>query len=143
MPDTMTPADKVAVMNLIADYAFRFDSADLNGYVDNFAPDGVFDGTSGRFEGREAIREYVGKILANRNPETGSNLRHVMGIPTIHGDSERCRAVTYVVIPRQTDDGRIVVQMVGTYTDDIVKVDGRWRFAVRHIRMALTNTSPA
>ncbi len=139
MPDTMTPEDKVAVMNLIADYAFKFDGGDLDGYVDNFAPDGVFDGSSGRYEGRDAIRAYVGGILANRPPGTKGGLRHVMGIPSIEGDSERCRAVTYVMIPGQTDDGRIQVRMVGTYTDDIVKIDGRWRFAVRHIRMALTS----
>ena len=141
MPDTMTPADKIEVMNLIANYAFRLDTADLDGYVDNFAPDGVFDSTSGRFEGRAAIREYVGKLLANRAPGSTSTMRHIMGIPTIHGGGERCRAETYVMIPRQTEDGQIAVQMVGTYTDDIVKVDGRWRFAVRHIRMALTNAS--
>ena len=141
MPDTMTPADKIEVMNLIANYAFRLDTADLDGYVDNFAPDGVFDSTAGRFEGRAAIRDFVARLLGNRTAGTSSSLRHIMGIPTIHGEGERCRAETYVMIPGGTEDGQIRVQMVGTYTDEIVKVDGRWRFAVRHIRMALTNAS--
>src|SRR5690606_33756419 len=113
--------------------------ADLDGYVENFAPDGVFDGSGGRVEGREAIREYVGGLLANRGPGATGTMRHIMGIPRIQGDGERCRAETYVMIPQGTEDGRIRIAMTGTYTDDIVKVDGRWRFAVRHIRMALTS----
>jgi ketosteroid isomerase-like protein len=148
MPGTISAEDKVAVMNLIADYAFRLDTADLDGYVDNFTPDGVFDGGGGRIEGRTAIREYVGKLLQNRPPGSTGGLRHVMGIPSIQedgrgdGGGERCRALTYVMIPGSTDDGQIRVAMTGLYTDDIVKLDGRWRFAVRHIRMALTSPRP-
>lgn len=141
MADTTSAEDKVEVMNLIADYAFRLDTADLDGYVDNFAPDGVFDSTGGRFEGREAIRTFVAGLLQNRRAGTSSTLRHVMGIPLIRGDGDRCRAETYVMIPGGTGDGQIKVAMVGTYKDEIVKVDGRWRFAVRHIRMALTSPS--
>jgi uncharacterized protein (TIGR02246 family) len=134
--------EKIAVMNLIADYAFRLDTADLGGYVDNFTPDGVFDGGGGRIEGRDAIRAYVGKLLANRPPGSTGGLRHIMGIPSIEGEGERCKALTYVMIPGSTDDGQIRVAMTGLYTDDIVKFDGRWRFAVRHIRMALTSPRP-
>ena len=140
MSDTISPQDHVAVIYTIAEYAFRLDSGDLDGYVDCFAPDGVFDSTSGRFEGRQAIRDYVGKLLAARNPAPGGGMRHVMGMPSITGHGERCHAVTYATILAQAGD-RIQVRMVGTYTDDIVKVDGRWRFAVRHIRMALTKSA--
>lgn len=141
MASTISAEDRVAVMNLIADYAFRLDSADLDGYVENFTPEGVFDGGGGRIEGRAAIREYVGRLLANRPPGSTGGLRHVMGMPSIEGDGDRCRALTYVMIPGSTQDGQIRVAMTGLYTDEIVKVDGRWRFAVRHIRMALTSPS--
>lgn len=141
MADTLSPEDKVAVMNLIASYAFKLDASDLDGYVDNFAPDGVFDSTNGRIEGRQAIREFVGRLLENGRAGKDGTLRHVMGIPRIEADGDRCRAQTYVMIPGRTDDGQVRVMMTGTYTDDIVKVDGAWRFAVRHIRMALTSAS--
>jgi len=136
----LSPEDHMAVMNLIADYAFRFDSGDLEGYVDCFAPDGVFDTAAGRHEGQQVIRAYVGKLLAARDPAAGPSVRHVMGLPSITGDSERCQAVSYVTILGQAAD-RVEVRMVGTYTDEIVKIDGRWRFAVRNIRMALTKTA--
>lgn len=139
MPDTISPEDRVAVMNLIADYAFRLDSSDLDGYVDNFAPDGVFDSTNGRFEGREAIGTLVAGILETGRAGKHSQLRHVMGLPRIEAKGDRLYAETYVIIPATTNDGQIRVRMSGTYTDVIVKVDGRWRFAVRHIRMALTS----
>ena len=139
MPETISAEDRVAVMNLIASYAFRLDTSDLDSYVDNFAPDGVFDSTAGRFEGREAIRTLVAGLLEAGRSGTGSGLRHVMGIPKIEGHGDHCHAETYVMIPGATPDGQIRVLMTGMYTDDIVKIDGRWRFAVRHIRMALNS----
>jgi uncharacterized protein (TIGR02246 family) len=135
MADAMSAEDKLAVMELIADYAFRLDSGDLDGYVDNFMPDGVFEGTAGRFEGRNAIRAYVGSLFENRS--AGPTMRHVLGIPSIQGDGERCRARTYVMIPGQTDGNAISIPLVGIYKDEIVKADGRWRFARRTAQMDL------
>ena len=135
MADTMSPEDKLAVQELIADYALRLDSGDLDGYVDNFTEDGVFEGTSGRFEGRDAVRAYVGHLMETRGD--GPTLRHVLGIPSIHGDATRCHAQTYVIIPGQKGDAPISIPLVGVYTDEIVKVDGRWRFAKRNVRMDL------
>jgi hypothetical protein len=148
MADTMSPEDKLAVIDLIADYGFRLDAADLDGYVNNFMPDGVFDGGGGALHGRDEIRAYVGHLIeiGEAGPDGPARLRHILGIPSVHGDSERCRARTYVMIPGhrpvQGSDGKeVFVPMVGTYTDDIVKHEGRWRFAKREIRMHLTGPS--
>ena len=48
--------DRLDIMDLIARYAHTLDSGDLDGYVNNFAPDGVlFE----RQKGRQQIRDYV------------------------------------------------------------------------------------
>ena len=48
--------DRLDIMDLIARYAYTLDSGDLDGYVNNFAPDGVlFE----QHQGQVAIREYV------------------------------------------------------------------------------------
>lgn len=70
-----------------------------------------------------------------------SALRHVMGLPVIRGDGDRCTARTYVMIPRMGEDGEISIPMVGTYRDDIVKIDGEWYFQKRSIFMDMTARS--
>jgi hypothetical protein len=45
------------------------------------------------------------------------------------------------MIPRMDEDGEVRIPMVGTYRDDIVKVDGRWYFEKRSIMMDMTSSS--
>jgi hypothetical protein len=141
MAAPMSAEDKLAVIDLIADYAFRVDSGDVEGYINNFAPDGVFDTSNGPLEGRDAIRAYVAHLVEIGQVGGGPGTRrHFMGIPAIHGDSERCTAKTYILWPASNADGvGAQVVRVGAYTDDIVKVNGAWKFARRHIETDLAN----
>ncbi len=138
MANEMSPDDNVAVMNLIADYALRYDSSDLDGYVANFTADGVWEGRAGSFVGHDAIRTYVGGLM---DAPTRRKMCHVLGTPSIHGDGRRCTAVTYVMIPAQTSDREVTIPLVGVYRDEIVKVDGRWLFAHRIADMELTSAA--
>jgi ketosteroid isomerase-like protein len=129
--------DLTAVQELIASYAEYIDEGNLDGYVNNFAPDGVFESRAGRVEGRDAIRAFVQSIFTANRAGPTSLLRHVMGFPVIRGGGDRCTARTYVIIPRRDEDGEIRIPMVGTYRDDIVKIGGRWYFEKRSILMDL------
>ena len=56
----LTADDRLDIMDLIARYAHTLDTGDLDGYVNNFAPDGVlFE----EHKGRDAIREYVAMLM--------------------------------------------------------------------------------
>jgi uncharacterized protein (TIGR02246 family) len=136
MATPMSPEDRLAVIDLIADYAFRLDTRDLDGYVDNFTPDGVFEGATGRREGRDAIRAYVGGLF-DGSSERPRQHRHVLGLPQVQGDSESCTAQTYIMIPSLRQEGHIVFPLAGVYLDEIVKHEGRWRFAHRNVVMHL------
>jgi hypothetical protein len=134
----MTADDRAAVMGLIANYGICIDAGDIDGYVGNFAPDGVLENSSGDARtGQDAIREFFTHIVSIGQVGVTSPWRHVLSLPSIRGDSERCYALTYVWIPRMGEDGRIFTPLVGKYTDEIVKIDGRWRFAKRRIQMDL------
>lgn len=145
MADTMSTEDRLAVMDLIASYAYCLDAADVEGYVNNFAPDGVFEGKNlvtgreWRHEGRDAIRPFVHGLLEQRRAGPGTML-HILGIPSIHGTSERCSARTYVmVLTMNQDPNAITLPLVGVYTDDIVKIDGRWHFQHRFDRLDMSS----
>ncbi len=131
--------DLTAVQELIASYAESIDEGNIEGYLNNFTPNGVFENRRGKIEGRDAIREFVAPILEANRTASRATMRHVMGYPVIRGEGDRCTARTYVIIPRLDEDGEISIPMVGTYRDDIVKVDGRWYFEKRSIFMDMTS----
>lgn len=138
MADALTADDKAAIMGLIADYAFRVDSGDVDGYVNNFAPDGVFQGGSSTQEGAEAIRAYVQHLVDIGQIGGGPGTRrHFMGLPLIRGDAERVRAETQITWPGPTEDGGLALVRAGRYVDDIVKINGEWKFARRTVETDL------
>ncbi len=140
MADRLTPEDRVAIMDLIADIPFRLDIRDLDGYVNNFTPDGVLEGESGRHVGREAIRAYMAGIF-ERSGSGPRTLRHILGIPLIRGDGGGCLVQTQLMIPQVVDDGRLAVLRAGVYFDEVVLHEGRWRFRHRRVRMDLQDVA--
>jgi SnoaL-like domain len=136
----LTFEDLTAVQELIASYAEYIDEGNLEGYLNNFAPNGVFESSRGKIEGRDAIRDFVAPLLEANRTASRATMRHFMGFPVIRGDGDRCTARTYVMIPRMDADGEVRIPTVGTYRDDIVKIDGRWYFEKRSIVMDMTSS---
>ena len=129
----MSAEDRLEVMDLLARYADCVDTANVEAYAALFTEDGIVEHSAGTVRGRDEIRAWV-KGLADENrigPE--SRLKHVLGLPVIRGDSQRCTAQTYVLIMRQMEGGDISTRLAGTYRDDIVKRDGRWQIEKRVI----------
>lgn len=134
----MTAEDRLDVQDLIARYATWVDTGDVEGYVQQFLPSGVIEHRAGRCVGHDEIRPWVAGLVAEgRIGGDPAKMRHVLGLPVIEGDSERCSAKTYVVIPMIDEAGRIGVPLVGTYIDECVKVGDRWLFEKRIIQMDL------
>ena len=117
--------DRVMITDLIARYAHTLDSGDLDGYVRNFAPDGVL------FEahrGHDAIRTYVAGVIARRQADP-NRTRHFAGAPTIDGDSERATVHSYLMWI--TEGAELPIHEAAEYNDVVVKRDGRWMFQSR------------
>jgi len=125
--------DRLAIMDLIARYAYTLDSGDLDGYVNNFAPDGVL------FEshrGQDQIREYVSKLMvqgrAGPLPNGDVAYRHFVGAPVIDGDASRATVHSYLLWVNMGSDPP--VSSAAEYTDDVIKLNGRWVFQSRSLR---------
>jgi ketosteroid isomerase-like protein len=139
MTDQLTADQRLAVMDLIADYADKLESGDLDGYVENFTPDGVFEGRTGRYEGHEAIRALVSHLFEIGQDGPGGN-RHILGLPRIAATAEGCTAQTYFVIPAGAGEDSVLIRSIGQYTDRVVQHAGRWRFAHRYLDQVLRRT---
>jgi uncharacterized protein (TIGR02246 family) len=125
--------DRLDIIDLIARYAYTLDSGDLDGYVNNFAPDGVL------FEhhhGRDKIREYVAMLIregrAGPLPDGDVAYRHFVGSPVIDGGGDRAVVHSYLLWVNMGSDPP--VSAAAEYTDECVKLDGRWLFHSRVLR---------
>ena len=129
----LTAEDRLDIMDLIARYAYTLDSGDLDGYVNNFAPDGVlFE----QHHGRAAIRDYVASLMrqgrAGPLPNGDVAYRHFAGSPVIDGSGDRAIVHSYLLWVNMGSDPP--VSAAAEYTDEVTKLGGRWYFGSRTLR---------
>ena len=123
--------DRLDILDLIARYAHTLDSGDLDGYVNNFAPDAVLFGNQ---KGREQIRDYVAKLMregrAGPLPNGDVAYRHFAGQSTIDGAGNRATVHSYLLWINMGSEPPI--SAAAEYVDECVKLDdGRWYFQSR------------
>jgi hypothetical protein len=123
----LSTADRVSIMDLLARYARCLDSGDLDGYVNNFAADGVLFGSH---VGHGQIREYVGQVIQRR---AGDPMRrmHFVGFPVIEGTAQQVTVHSYLLWVQLGAESP--VSAAAEYVDECVKLDGRWVFKTRTI----------
>src|ERR1700694_5204063 len=120
----LTADDRLGIMDLIARYAYTLDSGDLDGYVNNFAPDGVlFE----RHRGQAQIRAYVRMLMdqgrAGPLPNGDVAYRHFVGSPVIDGNAGNAGTATvhsYLLWVNMGSDPP--VSSAAEYTDQCVKL---------------------
>jgi uncharacterized protein (TIGR02246 family) len=120
--------EKDAIRELIAEYCFRIDAADYERWAELFTEDGVFEVTGMfRHEGRAAILGFTKMIPLNAKgmpPFKHCTLNHVIEV-----DGDRARARCYLLLVQEGNP--LQLNLAGRYEDELVKHDGRWRFARR------------
>jgi uncharacterized protein (TIGR02246 family) len=124
--------DRLDIMDLIARYTHTLDSGDLDGYVNNFAPDALlFE----RHKGREQIREFVAGLMregrAGPLPNGDVAYRHFAGQPTIDGAGDHATVHSYLLWVNMGSEPP--VSSAAEYFDEVVKLDGRWYFQTRRL----------
>ena len=133
--------DRSKIEDLQARYLFAFDWGDAEGYANVFTEDGVLNFGWGEFKGREAIRGFMtpeGGGNEQSKPSTPEGQRPIVGrhiisniVVKVDGDKATGRAYWTHMSTGPTGYG--TVDFFGHYEDDMVKVNGEWLFARRHI----------
>jgi hypothetical protein len=135
--DALTDRDRLDIMDVLARYAQCLDQGDLDGYVANFAPDGVlFE----QYHGRDQIREYVGGLMERWKTAPSTRL-HIIGYPLVTGSGEHATAQTYLIWITTGDSASPVVGAARLF-DTLVKLEGRWLLNSR-VQIRLANFVPA
>ena len=119
--------DRLEILDLCARYNYFTDTGEAQEVARLFTPDGVFDGPPGRFEGFDAIvvfNENIYQALAGSMHFTDNHLFD-------KGDDfirHRC----YLALHIPSEDG--VKSTLMTYDDEVVEVEGEWKFRARIVR---------
>lgn len=113
------------IKELRAEYCYRIDSRDWDGYASLFTEDAHLDfGPIGSFEGRDAIRDFAENIVGAEHPF----LAHMVHNPVIEIDGAMASGKWYFEVPCTFADGS-AGWIQGIYDDVYELVDDQWLFA--------------
>lgn len=130
MMGRLTAEDRALIAELIARYAWALDTDRPMDVGLLFTPDGVFDGVSGLYEGREQVVEMASRSRAHDAPHL---VQHWVANSVFDGDAACCTVRSMCMGPSMVGDAPALA-FVGTYLDACVRVDGQWLFARRRWR---------
>ncbi len=126
----------------IADLGVRFSDAVTRGDLDAFealwVPDGVWEESAPlnlRIVGAAVIRAHVASM---DTIDFFVQMTHG-AVVTLHGEDRASARTTVQSFARAKDAG---FKNLGIYYDDLVKVDGRWKFARRRLENIYIETEP-
>ena len=122
-------AEKDAIREVMAEYCFRLDYEPFAEMAALFAADGTWDTAFGKGTGHAGIEALVRRI---RGPgPTPRAIHHVTNIVIrLEGETATCFS-NWVTVQNSPEGPKI--GSAGSYTDDMVKQDGIWRFRCRKI----------
>ncbi len=118
--------DILEIEQLKATYCYAVDDGELDGLMERFTADAVWDGGPiGRFEGRETIRAFLAGL-----PEQLSFWLHLVMNPEIRVNGDRATACWYLIEPcsGRGRQGERAIWGAGTYDERYARVDGVWMF---------------
>lgn len=126
--------DRAAIHRLLVDYGRTLDARDFDGFAKLFARDGVYvagggggKGLSGPEAGEAMRRTFAENALGFAEPNY-----HVFFNETVDftgNDSASASSQSLYMVPG--DDGAPRAAMMAQYDDELVREQGRWKFARR------------
>jgi hypothetical protein len=138
--------DRAEIEDLMSRYLMAMDYNDFDTYADTFTEDGTLNYATGTVTGRENIRAEakafkarVGTMFTDVEGMP-SLLRHVLCHSTIRVEGDKAWHTGFWF---EFDNGgpisekgrkTILMGTYGIYEDELVRVDGEWKFFYRNIR---------
>jgi uncharacterized protein (TIGR02246 family) len=114
--------DILEIHQLYAAYNFAVDDSDASGFAATFTPAGTLVVPAGEpVSGSDALAEFASRPRS---------MRHVANNIALEADGDGARGRAYLQLFAIGEDGSRL-QTTGRYSDQLERVDGRWRFARR------------
>jgi hypothetical protein len=123
--------DRIEIFELYGRAAVSFDTGDAEGFAQCFTTNGVFDSRAA-ITGRGELAAYV----TRRFTESPGMAHHISNI-YIDETEDGALGTAYGVVFATAPDGRLQLRTAGTYKDELIVEDGRWRILHRRFRARL------
>jgi uncharacterized protein (TIGR02246 family) len=121
--------DLEEIRQLYSDYGRHLDECDFAAYAQLFARDAKLRlGPTMRADGRDEIQRVMTGQLGANPPRS---FIHLLGTPHIALDGDSATGECLWAAISRDGDGPGRMTSVGRHVDDLVREDGRWRFARR------------
>ncbi len=118
--DALTDGDRLRITELLARMTQAVDAEDFPSYVAAYAIDGTYETNfAGSARGHVEIAQWLEKM---RGGIAGK--RHIVANVVIDGTATLAQAKGYLLIVER--EGPPAVVATATFSDTLVKVDGRW-----------------
>jgi hypothetical protein len=136
----LASADRLALEELYSKYCYFIDANDPEGWVSTWTPDGVFSRPAagvnvGAAEDRKGHEELKRQLLhwSDDQPASTDRPRHQHWVNNIWFENITQTSATGHASLMVVESGNEVARVItmGTYTDDLVKIDERWLFKKR------------
>jgi 3-phenylpropionate/cinnamic acid dioxygenase small subunit len=125
-------ADRAAVLDVVAAYAYTLDTKDWTGFGALFTDDAawVYEAMLGRLDGRTAIMTTISESLRPLDATQHLNGNHVV---TVHGDeADHTCYFQAQHLRRGAPDGELYTAG-GRYDDRLRRTPDGWRFTYREL----------
>ena len=133
--------DIEAVRQLIQKTAALLDDEKFDAWLELFDSDATYELSAYSSEIRrwmtwqQSDRDTLQQMLnsVNEHVRDPARRRHIVGIPLIELDGDRCRATSNFSLFRTSPDGLSSLYMVGVYDDRIIKRGGAWVYSAHKV----------
>ena len=123
-------AEKDAIREVMAEYCFRLDNDRFAEMAALFTEDGTWDTAFGKGTGRTEVEALVRRLRQPGTPRPRA-IHHLTNIVIqVAGTTAKCFS-NWVTVQNSEQGPKI--GSAGSYSDDMVKRDGRWMFRYRKI----------
>jgi hypothetical protein len=126
---TRTFEDKFAIEELIGRYNQAIDEGRYADFHACWCADGVFDGLGGPYVGLDAIRRFTEGYDQNYRLRL-NGLRHFTVNIVSRVDGDRAVSSSHLQLVMTGSKGAHIL-FTGRYEDELLRVDGDWRFSRR------------
>jgi SnoaL-like domain len=127
---SISPEDRVEIYDLLGRYVWAIDNADLEGIVATFTEDGIVQDRSGKRWDKEfgGARGFASQVVTwqGRQPGVRGDQHWVQHLFFEAGENGSAHITSYWFGAASAEGEQANIQVLGTYVDTCVKVDGRW-----------------
>jgi len=123
--------DREAIRMLLNDYGRTLDERDFAAYAGLFTEDGEWIGGFGRVQGPAAIQAEMEKQIGKEPQVPGKSNHHIFINESIEVEGDTAHALSKWIFMVTGEGNRPVPVYLGHYDDQLVRMDGVWKFKRR------------